>query len=296
MATTTIRSTSFGSRLADWLLILLMLVVVVVTAFPLYQILVVSLSNGNAVLRREVTVFPVDWSLAAYRTVFADQSILHSMANSVLYTAVGTAINLFLTALCAYPLARPQFSGRRAGTFMVLFTLFFSGGLIPLYLLVLNLGIMNTIWAIVLPGAISPFYVFIMRTYFMGIPKDIFDAATIDGANEIRMFWQIAIPLAKPILATLLLFYAVSHWNDFFGPLIFLTDQDKFPLQLVLRGMLLEGSYDQTSQVGAGSNFAVVPQTLKYATIIVSTVPILIVYPFVQRYFVKGVMIGSLKG
>lgn len=296
MSSNVVLGRSLGSRLADGVLILVMLGVIFVTAFPLYQILIVSLSNGNAVLHGDVTIWPKQLTLSAYRTVFADRSIVRAMGNSVLYTVVGTAINLFLTALCAYPLARPQFSGRKAGTWMVLITLFFSGGLIPLYLLVLKLGIMDTIWAIVLPGAITPWYVFIMRTYFMGIPKDIFDAATIDGANEIRLFWQIAIPLSKPILATLLLFYAVAHWNDFFQPLIFLSDQNKFPLQLVLRGMLLEGSFDQTSQLGGGSDFAVVPQTLKYATIIVSSIPILIVYPFVQRYFVKGVMIGSLKG
>src|SRR5690606_5720567 len=194
-------------------------------------------------------------------------------------------------------LARRSFSGRTVGTWIVTITLFFSGGLIPLYLLVLNLGMMNTVWAIVLPSAITPWYVFLMRTYFMGIPNDIYDAAAVDGANEMRIFWQIAMPLAKPILATLLLFYAVGRWNEFFDPLIYLNDQNKFPLQLVLRNLLLEGTYDQSGQqLGAGSDFAVVAKTLKYAAIMISTLPILMVYPFVQRYFVKGVMIGSLKG
>lgn len=287
---------SFGSRIVDFALILTMMLIIVATAFPMFHIAVVSLSDGRAVLRQDVSIWPVNPTLDAYRTVFSDSSIIRALGNSVLYTSVGTIISLILTSLCAYPLARPFFSGRKLGTWMVTITLFFSGGLIPLYLLVLNLGLINTIWAIVLPGAITPWYVFIMRAFFMGIPKDIFDAATVDGANEMRMFWQIALPLSKPILATLLLFYAVQNWNDFFQPLIFLNDQDKFPLQLLLRSMLLEGTYDQSSQVGAGSDFAVVPQTLKYATIMVSTLPIILVYPFVQKYFVKGVMIGSLKG
>lgn len=287
---------SLGSRFTDIVLLLTMVLVIIATAFPMFHIAVVSVSDGRAVLRQEVSVWPVSPTLDAYRIVFSDASILRALANSALYTSVGTIISLILTSLCAYPLARPFFSGRKFGTWMVTITLFFSGGLIPLYLLVLNLGLINTIWAIVLPGAITPWYVFIMRAFFMGIPKDIFDAATVDGANEMRIFWQIALPLSKPILATLLLFYAVQNWNDFFQPLIFLNDKDKFPLQLLLRSMLLEGSYDQSNQVGAGSDFAVVPQTLKYATIMVSTLPIILVYPFVQKYFVKGVMIGSLKG
>lgn len=287
---------TIGSRLVDGVLLLTIIGIVVLTLAPMLHMAVVSLSDGRAVLRNEVALWPVDPTLQAYRTVFADASILRSLWNSITYTTVGTGVNLLLTSLCAYPLARPFFSGRGFGTWMVTITLFFSGGLIPLYLLVLNLGMMDTIWAIIFPSAITPWYVFLMRTYFMGIPKDIFDAATIDGASELRMFWQIAMPLAKPILATLLLFYAVGRWNEFFDPLIFLNDKDKFPLQLILRSMLLEGTFDQSSQLGAGSDFAVVPQTLKYATIMVSTIPIILIYPFVQRYFVKGVMIGSLKG
>lgn len=291
------RSQPLGSRLADVSIALVMIAVIAVTLLPMIHIAAVSFSDGRAVLRDEVTFIPSSISLDAYRIVFSDWLFLRSLLNSVLYTSVGTLVNLAMTALCAYPLARMHFSGRKIGTWMVTITLFFSGGLIPLYLLVLELGIMDSIWAIVLPSAITPWYVFLMRTYFMGIPKDIFDAAAIDGASESRMFWEIALPLAKPILATLLLFYAVGRWNSFFDALLFLNDQSKFPLQLVLRNMLLEGGFDQAGQqLGAGSDFAVVAKNLKFAAIMVSTLPILMVYPFVQRYFVKGVMIGSLKG
>lgn len=291
----TIQDKSLGSRLFDLILTVFMLAIVFVTLYPFYHILIVSLSEGTAVLRGEVRFWPVQPTLDSYRLVFDDPNVPRSLMNSVTYTVVGTTINLLMTALCAYPLARPRFSGRMFFTWMVTLTMFFSGGLIPLYLLILQLGIIDKIWAIVLPVAINPWNMFLMRTAFMGIHESIYEAALIDGASELGILWRIVLPLSMPIFATLLLFYAVGHWNDFFNALIFLNDGRKFPIQLHLRNVVILGQFDQANELAGGSDMAVIEQTLKYATIMVSTVPILIVYPFVQKYFVKGVMIGAIK-
>ena len=291
-----VRDTSIGSHLFDMLNVCIMLFIMFVTLFPLYQIAVVSLSNGNAVLRGEVSVFPVGLTLDSYRLVMENPTIFRALWNSVLYTTVGTFINLTLTVLCAYPLARSKFSGKTVFTWMVAFTMLFSGGLIPLYLLILKLGLMNSIWAVVLPTAINPWFMFIMRTSFKDIDEALFEAAIIDGANDLQILWKIVLPLSKPVLATLLLFYAVGQWNEFFYPLIFLDDRNLFPIQLILRNVVLLGQSQQTNDLAGGSDFVAIEQTLKYATIMVSTLPILFVYPFVQKYFVKGVMIGAIKG
>jgi len=287
---------SIGSRLFDILNIVFMVFVVFATLYPLYYIAVISLSGGNAVLRGEVRFFPVDFTLESYKLVMENASIPRSLLNSVLYTAVGTLVNLTFTALCAYPLSRPHFSGRKVFTLMVTITMLFSGGLIPLYLLVMKLGFLNTIWALVLPAAISPFNMFIMRTYFQGIPEEMYEAAIIDGANDLQILGRIVLPLAKPIMATLLLFYAVGHWNNYFDALIYLDEKSKFPIQLIMRGIVVLGRFEQTNAIDAASDFMIIEKTLKYATIMVSTLPILAVYPFVQKYFVKGVMIGAIKG
>jgi putative aldouronate transport system permease protein len=180
-------------------------------------------------------------------------------------------------------------------TWLVTLTMFFSGGLIPLYLLILSLGMRNTMWALVLPSAINVWYMFILRTNFQSIPEELYEAAVIDGANDLQTLFKIYLPLAKPVLATLLLFYAVAHWNEFFSALIFLDDRNKYPIQLVMRSIVIQGNL-QANELNPSAELAVTDRTLKYATILVSTLPILLVYPFVQRYFVKGVMIGAIKG
>lgn len=291
-----LKDTSLASRIFDKALIVLMVVIVAATLYPFYHLLIVSLSNGNAVIRREVTLWPIGFTLDSYMFVFQDPQIPRALLNSIIYTVVGTTINLIMTTLCAYPLARPKFSGRGVFTWMVTLTMFFSGGLIPLYLLVIQLGLNNSMWALVLPFAINPWLMFIMRTYFREIDEAIYEAATIDGANDLHILWHIVLPLSKPVFATLLLFYAVEHWNDFFNALIFLDKAQLYPIQLVMRNVVVLGNFMQTNEMSAGTDFAVVEQTLKYATIMVSTLPILVVYPFVQKYFVRGVMIGAIKG
>jgi putative aldouronate transport system permease protein len=273
-----------------------MIIVVFATLYPLYYVAIVSLSHGSAVLTKSVKFFPVDFTLESYALVFKDPAIVKSLFNSVLYTSVGTFVNLACTALCAYPLSRRDFSGRTFFTWMVTVTMFFSGGLIPLYLLILKLGLMNTMWAVILPVAINPWYMFMLRTYFEGTPQEIYDAANIDGASQFQILCQIALPLAKPVLATLLLFYAVDHWNSWFNALIFLDDKSKFPMQLILRSVVLLGRFEQSHEVADEVTSLIVPKTLKYATIMVSTLPILAVYPFVQKYFTKGITVGAIKG
>ena len=285
-----------GSRIFDVLNLALMIVVALVTLYPFYHITVISLSNGNAVLRGEVSFWPVGFTVRTYELVFGNRAVATGLLNSVKYTGVGTTINLVMTALCAYPLARPRFSGKLPLTWLVSLTMFLSGGLIPLYLVVMGLGLRNTMWALVLPWAINVWYMFILRTSFQQIPEEIYEATVIDGANDLQTMVHVILPLCKPTLATLLMFYAVGHWNEFFNALVFLDDRNLYPIQLVLRNVVVLGRFEQTAELGGASEFAVIERTLKYATIMVSTLPILVVYPFVQRYFVKGVMVGSIKG
>jgi putative aldouronate transport system permease protein len=288
---------SLGSRLFDALNICFMCLVILVTLYPVYFVAIVSLSHADAVLRGEVHILPVGFTLAAYKAVFKYGTIVLGLRNSVVYTAVGTLINLVMTTLCAYPLSRPRFTGRLAFTWMVTLTMFFSGGLIPLYLLILQLGLRDSIWALVLPVAISPWNMFILRTAFQQLPEELFDATRIDGANDVQMMLYIALPLVKPVLATLLLYYAVAQWNEWFNALIFLDNRAKYPAQLILRNVVVLGVMDQSSDLNRlTSEGTLITKTVQYATIMVSTVPILLVYPFVQKYFVKGVMIGAIKG
>lgn len=287
---------TLGSRIFDWFNRLLMMLIIIATLYPFYYITIVSLSNGNAVLRDEVRFWPIGLTLESYKLVFENGAMGQSLLNSFLYTVVGTAINLFMTVLCAYPLARAKFSGKKFFTWVVTMTMFFSGGMIPLYLLVLQLGIRDSIWALVLPPAINVWNMFIMRTSFQSIPEELFEASVLDGANDLQTLFRVVLPLSKPVLATLLMFYAVGHWNEFFNALIYIDDRAKYPVQLLLRNVVTLGRFDQTNELSGGSDFAAVEQTLRYATIMVSTLPILAVYPFVQRYFVKGVMIGAIKG
>ncbi|WP_309120120.1 carbohydrate ABC transporter permease [Paenibacillus sp.] len=285
-----------GSKLFDMANIALMLGLVFVTFYPIYYLFIVSVSDGNAVMRGEVAFWPIQMNWSTYSLLFEDPSILRSYANTILYTVVGTTINVVCTAMCAYPLSKPHFYGRGFFTLLIVVTMFFSGGLIPSYLLVQKLGMLNTMWALVLPGAISVWNMIIMRTFFQGIPNELYESAEMDGANELVSLIRITLPLSKAIMATMGLFYAVGHWNSFFGAMIYLDDKDKFPLQIILRNMVVLGEMSgQTQEIG-GIYSAVTATNIKYAVIIVAVVPILLVYPFIQKYFVKGVMIGSLKG
>lgn len=287
---------SRGSLLFDVCNIALMLLLVFFTLYPVYYLIVVSLSDGIAVSKGTVYWWPSNPNLGAYKVLLGDSSIIRAYGNTLLYTSAGTLVNMIMTVLCAYPLAKKDFYGRQTFTIMIVITMFFSGGLIPNYLLVYNLGMINTMWAVILPSAISAWNMFIVRTSFQGIPGEMFEAARIDGANEWRILWRIALPVSVPMLATISMFYAVGHWNSYFPALIYLNEKAKFPLQILLRNLVIEGDMAGQAQDMAGQIATVSTTNIKYAVVIIAILPILMIYPFIQKYFVKGAMIGSLKG
>lgn len=255
---------------------------------------IVSISDGFSVLRGEVTLYPIGINLDAYKTILSDEYIPRSYLNTIIYTVLGTLISVVMTALCAYPLSRRNCYGRGAMAMFVVFTMFFDAGMVSNLMVVNSLKIGNTLWAIVLPGAINVWYMVIMRTFFDSIPVEIFESAYIDGANELTIFVRMVLPLSKSIIATMILFYAVGQWNSFFPALIYLNDRELFPMQLVLRNIVL-GS-DSAGSQSISTDTAVMGQNIKYAVIFITVLPILIVYPFAQKYFVKGIMVGSVKG
>ncbi len=262
--------------------------------YPIYYMFIVSISDGFSVLRGEVTLYPIGINLDAYKTILSDEYIPRSYLNTIIYTVLGTLISVVMTALCAYPLSRRNCYGRGAMAMFVVFTMFFDAGMVSNLMVVNSLKIGNTLWAIVLPGAINVWYMVIMRTFFDSIPVEIFESAYIDGANELTIFVRMVLPLSKSIIATMILFYAVGQWNSFFPALIYLNDRELFPMQLVLRNIVL-GS-DSAGSQSISTDTAVMGQNIKYAVIFITVLPILIVYPFAQKYFVKGIMVGSVKG
>ena len=269
--------------------------VICVTLYPFLFILSSSISDPGAIERGEVWLYPIGLNFATYKMVLADKNVWSGYYNTIWYVAVGTVINIVMTTLTAYPLSRKTFTARNTLMMGIAFTMFFSGGLVPSYLLLKSFHMINTRWAIVIPSAISTWNLIIMRTFFEGIPESLHESATIDGCPEIKILLRIFLPLSMPVIAVMVLFYSVAHWNSYFSAMIYLNDIDKYPLQLWLRQMLIQ--YDQNDilhDVNEGRD--VIGQSVRYATIIVSTLPILLVYPFLQKYFVKGVMIGAIKG
>ena len=269
----------------------------IITLYPLWLQFITSISHGLEVMKGGVTLLPRSPTLETYKTIVRGELFMY-MKNTIVYTVVGTTINLVMSCLCAYPLARKTFSGRKFFTMLVTFTMFFSGGMIPLYLTVKQFGMMDTIWALVLPGAISTYNMIVIRTAFQSIPDSLIESAQLDGANDLIILWKIVVPLSKATLATMLLFYAVTHWNSYFDAMLYINKKEMYPLQIMLRNMLIGGLFNEETAI-AGANadsFAVTDATLRSAAIIVTTLPILVVYPFVQRYVVKGVMIGGVKG
>ncbi|WP_028549750.1 carbohydrate ABC transporter permease [Paenibacillus sp. UNC451MF] len=267
--------------------------------YPLVFIVSASFSSPNAVTSGRVWLWPVEPSLEGYAAVFKHKLIWSSFRNSVFYTVAGTLINVVLTVMAAYPLARRDLFGKNAFMLLFVFTTIFSGGLIPSYILVKDLGMLNTVWAMILPSAMSVFNVIIARTYFKTtIPDELLEAAQLDGCNDFKFVWRIVIPLSGPIIAVIMLYSAVGYWNQYFNALIYLKQPALYPLQLVLREILVQNEVDVSmlSSLEDQANREGLRSLLKYSLIVVSSLPLLAVYPFVQKHFVKGVMIGSLKG
>lgn len=293
--TSTLNTSSNASRIFDIVNAIFLTLLAVVTLYPFYYVAIISLSGPSPVLRGEVYLFPREFSLASYAAILKNVEFYGAFLNSVYYTALGTAINLFMTVLAAYPLSIKTFSGKKFMSMMVVVAMLTSGGMIPTYLLVKSLGMLNTVWALVIPGAIRTWNMVVIRTYFQELPESLRESARIDGANDFTILFRITLPLSLPVLATIGLFYSVGHWNSFMPALIYLTDKKMYPLQLVLRMMLVE-NYVDPDYATVNEDSEVISLTIKYAAVMVSTLPILFVYPFIQKYFVKGALVGSLKG
>lgn len=265
--------------------------------YPLWYIISASLSHPMEVVKEPLVLYPKGLTLYNFKLLLSSASIWLGYRNTLLYVVLGTAINTALTFVTAYALSQPSLPYRRQFSFLIVLTLFFSGGMIPTFLVVKELGLLDTAWSIVLPGAIATWNLLITRTYLaQQIPMELIEAAEMDGAGEYRTFLQIVTPLSKPILAVITLFYASGHWNAFFNALIYLRDRSLYPLQLVLREILLLEETMGMMETESTSEVALYTITLKYAVMVVSILPLIIVFPFVQRFFVKGVMIGALKG
>ncbi|GIO58129.1 MULTISPECIES: carbohydrate ABC transporter permease [Paenibacillus] len=292
---------TIGDRISGALIYAALAVILVLVLYPLIYVLSASVSEPSAVIEGRMWLFPVDLTFTGYNKIFHNEEVLIGYRNTILYTVVGTAINLFMTTAAAYPLSRKDFAGRGVITAILVFTMFFSGGLIPTYLLIKSLHMINTIWALILPGAVSVYNIIIMRTFFqMSIPPELQEAAAIDGCGNLQTLWRIVLPLSMPILAVMVLFYSVGHWNSYFNALIYLSERSKFPLQLFLREILVKGEVDNMVQGGAamiGQDQQILDaEIIKYAMVVVANVPIFLLYPFLQKYFVKGIMIGAIKG
>ena len=271
----------------------------VVVILPLANVLSYSLSSATAVARGVVWLVPVEFTLGSYQRIIEDGQMLRGMYNSLFYTVAGTILNVTLTIMAAYPLARKTFYGRKLITIVLAFTLLFSGGIVPRFLLVKSLGMVDTRWAMILPEAVLVWYVIIARTFLQNtIPQELYDAAEIDGASDVRIIVSVVVPLSGPIVAVLSLFYAVVHWNRYFDALIFLKSEHLWNLQLMLRNIIMSAARLIGQEQDIGNAMLIQEQTevMKYAVIVFATVPIMLLYPFVQRYFIKGIMIGSLKG
>lgn len=276
----------------------LLIVCCIIVLYPIYYMFIISISDGYAVLRGEVKFLPVGINFSSYKAVLESPDIPRSYLNTVIYTIVGTFINVAMTAMCAYPLSRKKFYGRNVFAFMIIFTMFFDAGMIANFMVVDQLHLTNKIWAIVLPGAINAWYMVIMRTFFQQIPEEIYESAHLDGAGDFVIFGKIVLPLSVPTIMTMVLFYAVGHWNSWFNALIYLDDKAKYPVQLIMRNIVLSGETSALSSSASAmsQDAGIIATNVKYAVVFVTMLPILLVYPFIQKYFVKGIMVGALKG
>ncbi len=277
----------------------LLLLAFVIVAAPLVNVLVSSVSSPSALIRGQVTFWPIGFNLDAYKQIFQSRMLLIGYRNSIIYTVVGTTINIIMTVLAAYPLSVKDFVGRKALTGLFVFTMIFTAPLIPTYINIEQLGLVNTIWAMVLPGAISVYNLIIARTFFQNtIPDEMLEAARLDGADDVCIMTRLVLPLSKSILAVLVLYYAVAHWNTYFDAYIYLSSEEKFTLQVVLRNIMSTAAalQEMADATVDQSNRAAMIEVLKYAVIVFGSLPVIALYPAVQKHFVKGVMIGSLKG
>ena len=281
----------------DIIIVVILTIMALITLFPLYYVLIVSVSDPESIANHVPYLWPHVFDFESYKVVFTEGKFVKSFMNSVFVTVVGTLVNMTLSVFGAYALSKKKLVGRRFFLTLIIFTMLFSGGMIPFYLIVNSLKLNNTLWSMILPCAINTFYLIIMKNYFMSIPESLEDAARIDGANNIQILFQVVLPISMPFIATFMLFYSVERWNEWWNALLFINESDYQPLQIYMREILVNFNNQLSPQaqavVGQGqrANF----QAIQMATIVVSTLPILCVYPFVQKHFVKGMLVGSVK-
>lgn len=288
-----------GDKIFISVVYLVLTVAMLVVLLPLVYIVSASFSEPSAVVGNEVWLWPVRATLKGYHAVFKNKHIMSGFANSFFYMIVGTSLNIVMTVLCAYPLSRKEFTARNKIAMIFVFTLYFSGGLVPSYMLVKSLGLVGSRLALIIPTAMSTYNMIICRTYFINsIPDELYEAGQIDGCTPFKYLMKVVVPLSKPIIAVLILYYGVGIWNTYFNAMIYLKKQSMMPLQIILRDVLVMNKVDHTliKDVKAMSEMRGLLDLLKYSTIVVASVPVLCLYPFVQKYFVKGVMIGAVKG
>lgn len=278
---------------------IILTVILIVVMYPLIYIISASFSSTDAVVTGKVKLFPVDFSLLGYKAVFNTNQIWIGYRNSLMYAVLGTLVNITVTIMAAYPLSRKDFKARNILMGIFVFTMLFNGGLIPTYIVVNKCGMIDSIFAMIIPNAMTVWNMIIARTYFQNnIPLEIQEAASIDGCSDMTFIIKVVLPLSKPIIAVLGLFYAVSHWNSFFNALIYLQTDDLYPLQIILRNILIQNEVDPSMMKDLQNfeNQQGLKELLKYSLIIVASLPVLIIYPFVQKYFIRGIMVGSIKG
>ncbi|SKA76120.1 carbohydrate ABC transporter membrane protein 2, CUT1 family [Caloramator quimbayensis] len=290
---------SKGERIFHVINVILMVILMILMIYPFWYVIMYSFSKPELAMSGGAFLKPKGFTLDAYKMVFRNRSILYGLKTSLIVTIGGAGIGTLVSAMTAYPLSKKDMPGRKIFTYLFLFTMFFGGGLVPEYLLLKKLHMLDTYWALFLPGCISVWNILVIKNFYKGIPDSLEESAKIDGASDLTVFFKIILPLSKPILATIALFLAVGFWNDFFGSIVYIFDKDKWSLQAVLREIITNTQEAMTRQgitIRNENSSNVSQKTLTMATIMVTTVPILIVYPFVQKYFVKGTMIGSVKG
>ena len=289
-----------SDRVSEIIMMVIIIVFVMVVLYPLYYVLIASVSNPYDVYAGKTFFFPSGFTLEGYARVFKEKAIAIGYLNSILYTVCGTVVATALVVMTAYPLSRKDMPGRKGIMIFYIITMYFTGGLIPTYLVVAKTGLLNSMWALILPGGVSVFNVIVARTYFeTSIPQELYEAAKIDGCGNMKTFFKIVIPLSKPIIAVMVIFAMVAFWNDWFTALIYMNDKDKYPLQLALRQILIQSQASANAMTGMNGGYAEanrITELIKFASMVVGAVPMLIAYPFVQKHFEKGLMIGAVKG
>ena len=278
---------------------IILFIILLIVGIPLLYVLAASFSSPQAVTSGKVLLWPVDFSLEGYKAVFQHKLILRAYGNSMFYTIAGTCINVVLTMFAAYPLSRSDLPGGKAIMLMFVFTMVFKGGLIPMYLLISSLHMLNTVWAMIIPGAVTAYNVIVACTFIKSnIPKELLEAAQIDGCSDLKFFIRFVIPLSKAVMAVITLYYAIGHWNAYFNALVYLKNENLYPLQIVLKDILVSNQVNANMIYDAELAEAKegLSELLKYSLIVVSAIPVLIIYPFVQKHFVTGIMVGSVKG